>query len=134
MEENHSARGLFSALKNITATLLASAKTRLELLANEFETEKLRLIQLVMMAQAMVFCFCMCTLLTIALLVMVFWEQRLLVLGFFSAAFLALGGFFLFRFRQSAHRPDKAFAASLAELQEDLHRLKSMTDRHEPPA
>ena len=38
--------GLFAALKNIAATLLVSGKTRLELLGNEIEEEKLRAMQL----------------------------------------------------------------------------------------
>ena len=133
MEKESSAGGLFSSLKNIAATLLAIVKTRFELLANELETEKLRAIQLALMAQGMVFCFCMGILLIIALCVMMFWEQRLVILGFFSAVFFVLGGLFLFRFKQSANRPDKAFSGSLSELQEDLRQLRSMTGHDEPP-
>ena len=132
MEENQSAGGLFSALKNIATTLLTSVKTRLELLANEIETEKLRAIRLAIMVQGMVFCFCMGTILVIALFVALFWDQRLMVLSFFSAIFFVLGGFFLFCFKQSANRPEKAFSASLAELKNDLDQLKSMADRNEP--
>ena len=134
MEENQSAGGLFPALKNIAATLLTSVKTRLELLANEFETEKLRAIRLAMMVQGMVFCFCMGTILAIALFVVLFWDQRLMVLGFLSVVFFALGGFFLFCFKQSVNRPEKAFAASLAELENDLGRLKSTVNHDESPA
>ena len=110
-----------------------SGRTRRELLANEIEVEKIRAIQLLLMAQGLVFCFGVGIVLAIALLVGVFWEQRLLVLGIFSAIFFALGGFFLARFRAASRRPDKIFAASLAELQEDLHQLKAMAG-HEPPA
>ena len=133
MEKESSAGGLFSSLKNISATLLAIVKTRFELLANELEAEKLRAIQLALMAQAMVFCFCMGILLIIALCVMLFWEQRLVILGFFSVVFFVFGGLFMFRIKQSANRPDKAFSASLAELQEDLNRLRSMTGHDESP-
>ena len=124
--------GLLSALKNIAATLLATGKTRLELLSNEIEEEKLRAIQLVLMAQGVVFFFGVGIVLAVALLVALFWEQRLAVLGIVSAAFLVLGGVFLDRFRQASRRPDKAFAASLAELQEDLRQLKAMSG-NEPP-
>ena len=41
--------GLLSALKNIAATLLASGRTRLELLSNEIEEGKLRVIELGML-------------------------------------------------------------------------------------
>lgn len=124
---------LLSALKNIAATLLASGKTRLELLGNEIEEEKLRALQLVFMALGMAFCFGLGILLVVALFVALFWESRLLVIGFFAGIFLALGGFFLARFRGMARRPEKAFAASIAELQEDLRQLKSIVG-HEPPA
>ncbi len=125
--------GLLSALKNIAATLLASGKTRLELLSNEIEEGKLRAIQMGMLAGGALFCFAMGIVLVVALLVALFWEQRLAVLGLFSAAFLALGGYFLTRLKQASQRPDKMFAASLAELEEDLRQLKSMAG-HEPPA
>ena len=127
------AGGLLSALKSMAATLLASGKTRLELIANELQVEKLRTIQLVLMAMAMVFCFGLALILGVALLVALFWEQRLLLLGIFSGLFLALAGFFLYRFKQATRRPDKMFAASLAELQEDLRQLRAMVG-HEPPA
>ena len=127
------AGGLLSALKSMAATLLASGKTRLELIANELQVEKLRTIQLVLMAMGMVFCFGLALILGVALLVALFWEQRLLLLGIFSGLFFALAGFFLYRFKQATRRPDKMFAASLAELQEDLRQLRAMVG-HEPPA
>ena len=126
------AGGLLSALKSMAATLLASGKTRLELIANELQVEKLRTIQLVLMAMGMVFCFGLALILGVALLVALFWEQRLLLLGIFSGLFFALAGFFLYRFKQATRRPDKMFAASLAELQEDLRQLRAMVG-HEPP-
>lgn len=125
--------GLLSALKNIAATLLAGGRTRLELLSNEIEEGKLRAIQLGMLAGGALFCFAIGIVLVVALLVALFWDQRLAVLAIFSAVFLALGGYFMVRFKQASHRPDKIFAASLAELEEDLRQLKSMAG-HEPPA
>lgn len=125
--------GLLSSLKNIAATLLASGRTRLELLSNEIEEGKLRAIQLGMLAGGALFCFAMGIVLVVALLVALFWEQRLAVLGIFSAVFLALGGYFLVRLKQDSRRPDKIFSASLAELEEDLRQLRSMAG-HEPPA
>ena len=124
---------LFSALKNVATTLLASGKTRLELLGNEIEVEKLRALQLVLVAQCMVFCFGVGILLAVALLTALFWESRLLVIGFFAGTFLVLGVIFMARLRGMARRPEKLFAASIAELQEDLRQLKAMVD-HEPPA
>ena len=117
----------------IAATLLASGKTRLELLGNEIEEEKLRAMQLLLMAQGMVFCFGVGVILAVALISSLFWDNRLLVLGLFALLFLVAGGFFYSRFKNATQRPDRAFAASLAELQEDLRQLKAAMG-HEPPA
>lgn len=134
MEESREERaGLFSALKGLAATLLASGKTRLELLSNEIETEKLRALQLVLLSQAMTFCFALGIILAVIFLVVLFWDQRTMVLGIFTVAFFALGSFFLTRLKQATQRPDKVFSASIEQLQEDIRQLKSMAG-HEPPA
>ena len=127
------ANGLFAALKGIAATLLASGKTRLELLGNEIEEEKLRAMQLLLLAQGMVYCFGVGVILLVALISVVFWDNRLVVLGVFALLFLLAGGFFLARFKKATQRPDRVFAASLAELKEDLRQLKAAMG-HEPPA
>lgn len=125
--------GLFAALKNIAATLLVSGKTRLELLGNEIEEEKLRAIQLILMAQGMVFCFGVGVILIIALLVAAFWENRVALLGASVVFFLALGWVFYAMFKRATHRTDRVFSASIAELQEDIRQLKEAAG-HEPPA
>ena len=125
--------GLFAALTSIAATLLASGKTRLELLGNEIEEEKLRAVHLILLAQGMVFCFGVGTLLAVALLTALYWDNRLLVLSFSSGFFMIIGGFFYTLFKRSTVRPRKVFAASLAELQEDLRQLKAAAG-HESPS
>lgn len=127
------AGGLFAALKGIAATLLASGRTRLELLGNEIEEEKLRAMQLLLLAQGMVFCVGVGVILLVALISILFWDNRLVVLGLFALLFLAGGGYFYARFKRATQRPDRVFAASLAELQEDLRQLKAAM-AHEPPA
>ena len=130
---SESRAGLFAAMKNIAATVLAGGKTRLELLGNEIEEEKLRAMQLILMAQGMVFCFGVGTLLAVALLTALFWDSRLLVLGASAALFLVGGGVFYAAFKRATHRPEHMFAASIAELQEDLRQLKAAVG-HESPA
>lgn len=124
--------GLFAALKGIAVTLLTSGRTRLELLGNEIEEEKLRAMQLLLMAQGMAFCFGVGVILLVALLSALFWDNRLAILGVFALLFLLAGGFFYTRFKNATQRPDRVFAASLAELQEDLRQLKAAMG-HEPP-
>jgi uncharacterized membrane protein YqjE len=124
---------LFAALKNIAVTLLASGKTRLELLGNEIEEEKLRAINLLLLAQGIVFCFAVGALLTVAVLTLLFWDNRLFVLYASAGFFLALGGVFFALFKRFKHRPEKAFASSIAELKEDLRQLKALVG-HESSA
>ena len=131
MNDRSSNGGLFSALKGIGATLLVAGKTRLELLGNEIEEEKLRAIQLLLVAQGMAFCLAVGVVLTVGLLVLLFWDSRLLTVGFSALVFLGLGAYFYRLFKQLSQRSDRAFAASIAELQEDLRQLKAAAS-HEP--
>ena len=124
--------GLFAALKNSAATLLAIGKTRLELLGNEIEEEKLRAINLLLMAQGIVFCFCAGTLIAVFFLCALFWENRLFVLAAAAGFFLVLGLVFFALFKRAIQRPEKMFAASIAEMQEDLRHLKAAVG-HESP-
>ena len=53
-----------------------------------------------------------------------FWEQRVLVFGLFSVAFI-LGGFILVgSLRRQAAQPTKLFRSSLAELETDMTQLR----------
>ena len=124
--------GLFAALKGIAATLLVSGKTRLELIGNEIEEEKLRAIHLLLMAQCMAFCLAVGVVLAVGLATLLLWDSRLLVVGLSSFVFLALGAFFYGQFRRAIQRPDRAFAASIAELQEDLRQLKAAVHETTP--
>lgn len=126
-------QGLLSALKNIATNLLASGKTRLELLGNEIEEEKLRAVRLVLLAQGMVFCFGVGTVLLVALLAVLFWESRFSVLALSAGIFIAAGAFFCVLFKRATQRPKPVFDASIAELQEDIRQLKAALS-HEPPA
>jgi len=125
--------GLFAALKNIAATLLAGGKTRLELLGNEIEEEKQRAVYLFVMAQAMLFCCGVGMLLAVALLTALFWEQHVLVLGATAALFLALAAFFYNRVTRETQRREGVFAASIAELQEDLRQVKAALGHESRP-
>jgi uncharacterized membrane protein YqjE len=125
--------GLFSALRNIAATLLASGKTRLELFSNEIEVEKLRAAGLMLTAFAMAFFLGVGVILAVVLLAVLFWEQRLAVLAICALVFLGIGVVLLLRFRRDLRRPERIFSASVAELEQDLRQLKAMAG-HEPPA
>jgi uncharacterized membrane protein YqjE len=117
--------GLFSSLKGIVTTLLTTGRTRLELLGNEIEEEKLRALRLLLLGQAMMFCLGIGVLLAVAWLALLFWDSKLLVMGGFATLFILLGGAFLRAFLGATHRSQPVFASSLAELEEDLRQLKA---------
>jgi uncharacterized membrane protein YqjE len=104
--------GLLAAARISAATLLTIGRTRLELLGNEIEEKKLRIAQLVMFLLAVVW------------LVVLFWEARALILGIGTLVFLLIGIYALVSARKATASPDKMFASSLAELEEDVRQLK----------
>lgn len=125
--------GLFAALKRTLALLLDHGKVRLELLANEFEEEKLRTLHLLLLVQGMVFFLALGVVVSVMFFAALFWESRLLVLGVFSLVFLGGGALFYGFFRLALRRRTGPFAASIAEFREDIEQLRAVT-RHDPPA
>ena len=121
--------GLFAALKNTVATLIAIGKTRAELLLVELEEEKLRLMSLWSKAIGAAFMLAVGVVLLVFCIAIAFWEQRVLVFGLFTALFLG-GGFWLLAAvqRQSA-RPRRLLRGSLSELERDIAELRRQAER-----
>ena len=122
--------GAWSAAKAKAVTLLAIGQTRLELLGNELEVGRLSAMRQLMLALALSFCIGLGVLLTVIGLTLLFWEQRLIVIGLAAALAWALALYFYNGLRRGAKEAEPLFSDSLAELQEDLRQLKAAT-RHE---
>lgn len=116
--------GLFSALKNIVATLIAIGKTRAELFVTEFEEEKIRLISLWSKAIGAAFLLAIGTILAVCCLALAFWEQRVVVFGVFAVLFVSGGLFLVGSLKRQANQPSRLFRASLSELEEDMAQLR----------
>ena len=116
-----------AVLKNIAATLLEAIQTRLRLAVNEIEAHKYLALRQLWLAVALLFCAWLGLLLTVALAVMLWWEQRVLVLGLFTLLFLGLAGYFYAALRLTSAASTPLLAVSLAELQEDLRQLRETT-------
>lgn len=121
--------GLFAALKNTAATLLGMLQTRLELVSNEIQIEKLRLLRQLALFLAVIFFGGLGLLLVVALTTILFWEQRIVVVAVFTALFLGLAGFFYAALRRSTALSEAVLATSLSELQKDLAQLKKAAGR-----
>ena len=117
-------RGLLESLSALTATLVAVAHTRLELLAVDLEQERQHLLVFALWGLGGLLCVGVGLVLATILLLCLFWDtHRILALATASGVFL-LGGVlacgFLMRFLRTRPRP---FATSLAELAKDHEQL-----------
>lgn len=125
--------GLFAALKNIPVTLLAIGQTRLELFANEVEAQKLTVLRMLLLAQAMMFCAGLGLLLAVALITLLMWDQRVVVVAVFAALFLLAAALSYRALMRIVNAPEPAFAATLAELREDMRQLKAASSHADTP-
>lgn len=124
----HESRGSgpLAALRNIVATVLGTVQVRLALLANEIQTEKHHALQQLALGMALAFCLGLGVLLGVALAVILWWDNRVWVVGAFAALFFGLAGYLYTALRRSNAESTSPFEASLAELQEDLRQLKAV--------
>ncbi len=125
---------MLSSLKNLSVTLLAIAQTRLSLLGNELQAQKILLVQLLGLLLALMFCAGLAILLGLGLVVSVWWEQRVLVLGLSAVIFVALAIFCFLRLQSLLNPAEAAFDASLAALKDDMAMLRAATQSSEPLA
>lgn len=116
--------GLMGSLRRLTDTLLAIAQTRLELLSNEVEEERLRIEQKLLYGSVMLFFFGLAVLLLTLFTVVLLWDNnRLLVLGCFTGLYFAAGLLAWNALRRVTREKSKLFSVSLAELADDRELL-----------
>lgn len=121
--------GLLQSIKHLAGSVLAAAQTRLEILATEIEEERLRLEQLLLLTLAAAFCLGMALVLSVAFVVIYFWDtHRLLTVAVFAAAFLAAAAAFGGILRAKVQTRPKPFPVTRDELAKDGAMLR------EPPA
>ncbi len=112
-------------LKNTATTLLTAVQSRLELVGNELQVEKHRALQQLMLRLALGFCLGLAILLLVGLALVVWWDYRLTVLVICTSLVVALAAYLYGVLRRLLDRSEPVFAASLAELQEDLRQLRA---------
>jgi uncharacterized membrane protein YqjE len=120
------AGSLYAALRKSAVTLVATARTRIELAGNELASERIRLVRLLVLGIAALFCLGVGILLLIGLAVAVYWENRIALLASLAALF-TVGGGLLLRAMMRANDRHQVFAATIAELEEDLRQLRAAT-------
>jgi uncharacterized membrane protein YqjE len=122
---NMAGSGLMGSVKRLTGSLIAILSTRLELLANELQEERVRLTQMLLLALIALFCLGNGLILLNAFIVVLFWEDhRLFALGLLSLVYLVAGAAVATVARARAQAGSKLFAASLSELEKDRQALR----------
>lgn len=116
-------------MKNLAFTLIDTLQTRLALLGNELQVEKHLIFRQLGLGLALMFCVGVGLLLTIALAVQLWWEQRVWVLGVSAAVFIGLAIYLYCALQRTLDTGAHVFAATLAELDEDLRRLRAANDQ-----
>lgn len=112
--------GLMDSLKRMVGTLLVILQTRIELLSNEMEEERLRVGQILLYGSVALLFFGWAIMLLTMFVLVLFWDShRLLVLGGFAALFFVAGLLACNALRRVARARSKLFSTSLAELAND---------------
>lgn len=124
-EEAGHAEGLLHSLRDLAQTFVSLVQTRIEIFANEFDEERLRLARIVVLAVIAAFCLGLAVVLLVLFIVVVFWDtNRLLAIGVIAAVF-ALGALaVLVALRTAVRQRPKFLSATLAELHKDEKELE----------
>ena len=116
---------LGSRLRRFAASALGILQTRLELLATEFQEEKLRLGSLLGYAAAAFFFLGFGIVLLALFLTVLLWDShRLLALGVFTAVFLIVGLLAALAAARIGRQGSRMFSASIAELAQDREMIQ----------
>jgi len=118
--------GLFGSVKELAATLLAVAHTRLELLSVELEEEWVRVSSILTWSLVALFFSGIGIVFTTLFLVFALWDTHpLLALGIPAVLFLLLAGLAWRVAMIKVRAKPRPFGASLAELSKDREQLTS---------
>jgi uncharacterized membrane protein YqjE len=119
-----SQENLLSSIKNLAATGVSIAQTRLELLSVDVQIARSKFISLMVMIVSALF-FLFFGLVMLALLIVIYsWESnRLLALSLLTGTFISVGLILFVLVRQSLQNMPKLFEASIAELAKDQKEL-----------
>lgn len=122
--------GLLSSLRGLLMSGLALAETRLAILSNELEEQKLRLVQGLVMALAGLFVLGVGLALFVGLVLLLFWDgYRLPALAALTLGFLGAGAWLLVSARRRLRSDGGPFGATLAELRADRAAVAGRDDR-----
>jgi uncharacterized membrane protein YqjE len=117
-------KGLLESLQALVASLVATAHTRLDLLAYDLDEDRAHFFSLLVFVLAALFFLGVGVVMTSILLVVLFWDtHRLVVLSLLIGFFLTASAIASFIALRKAKSKPKLFAASMSELLKDRQQL-----------
>lgn len=125
MAEEAKGAGLMAGAVHLAETALQAARTRMELIGLELAEERQRVARLLVLGSIALLFFAVGLLSAVVLLAMLFWEQRLWLMGILALVFLVAGGALGAAFLRQAGRRQQPFENTVAELSEDIRQLKA---------
>ncbi len=123
--EREQSGGILRSARQLGATFVGLLHTRIEIVATEFEEERVRLRQGLLLAIVSGFCLAVASLLAVMFLVVLFWDtHRLIAIGVLFLVFVGIGGGCIVALVRNARTRPKLFSATLGELAKDGERLR----------
>lgn len=117
---------MVASLRRLATNAVGIVQTRLELLANDLEDERVRTLQIVVLGSIALLCATVGLMLVTAWVVVAFWEQhRLATLAILALIWFVGSGIALWALKARADARRKLFSTSLAELRRDRDLLNS---------
>jgi uncharacterized membrane protein YqjE len=120
------ATSFLDSLRRLCAALVATLHTRAELLAREFERERMRVTRLLIIGVGALFFLALGALTFTMFIIVLFWDsQRLAAIGFLTLIYLGIAAGLLIYAKGEAARAARPFAATVAELKKDREQFRS---------
>jgi uncharacterized membrane protein YqjE len=121
--------GLWASAQNLLATVIAIVQTRVELAAVELEEEKRRLLAVMGWGAVAVLMACFSLVFLALFITVLFWDDRVVVLGSITVLFLVIGGLAWQRVGKLLTGSGGLLSASIAELEGDRKALAEAAAR-----
>ena len=118
--------GLLASLRSLVRSLIATAQTRLAILASDLEEQGACFARILFFAAIGAVALFFTTALAIVFVIAAFWENRLTAIGILFAAFLALALWALAMLRRHLADRPRLLSATLAELDKDKASLSGI--------
>jgi uncharacterized membrane protein YqjE len=120
------ASGFLDSLRRLGAALVAILHTRAELLAREFERERMRITRVLVVGIGALFFLALGALTFTMFIIVLFWDtQRLAAIGILTLVYFGIAIALLMYAKSVAASAARPFAATVAELKKDREQFSS---------